>query len=503
MAQALPGMIHTDWDILRNSMLFLAIYMSLISGFPEWLPEQQRVLNQWKRLLETHFEQFCFTPMDTPVVERMSTLLSKGDDSEIYTLGRWADLAQDHRVNPSENDVKNPASDLHKKPLTPERQLGLRFDLTIPLARYVVQHRGVLVFPYRRYHIAPVWRGERPQEGRFRQFYQCDIDVVGQDTLPSAYDGDMIFIMHRALESLDIQSFLGPVCWHINHRHVLTSWADYAGISDVTGALRVIDKWEKIGIESVLTSLKELKASPESLDILSSWAHDTSSASDQINRLKSLDWPAAFHDALQHLDQTAQHLGMRGMNAEHIRFSPLLARGLTYYSGITFEAKLPQHGDLGSICAGGRYDHLANMLSSKKAFPGVGASIGLSRLFARFIEHHAPVSPSGDVLICVQDAQHLGASIQLGDTLRDLGVRTEVFLGMSSLKNQLNYANRKGFPLVVLANAQEWENQCVQIKNMSSGQQNLVPISNLPVAVMEHLAKINQHPDGNPNQIQP
>ncbi len=430
--------------------------------------------------------------MDTPVVERMSTLLSKGDDSEIYTLGRWADLAQDHQADPSENNGKNPAPDLRKKSVAPERQLGLRFDLTIPLARYVVQHRGVLVFPYRRYHIAPVWRGERPQEGRFRQFYQCDIDVVGQDTLPHAYDGDIIFTMHRALESLSIQSFLGPVCWHINHRCVLTSWADYAGISDVTAALRIIDKWEKIGIASVLTLLKELKASPESLDVLSSWAHDTSCASEQINRLKSLAWSADFHDALQHLDQTIQHLGMRGMKTENLRFSPLLARGLTYYSGITFEAKLPQHADLGSICAGGRYDHLASTLSSKKAFPGVGASIGLSRLFARFIEHQTPLSPSGDVLICVQNSDHLDASVQLGDTLRNLGVRTEVFLGMSSLKNQLNYANRKGFPLVVFANVQEWENRCVQIKCMTSGQQNLVPLSDLSVAVMKHLATMNQ-----------
>ena len=463
--------------------------MSLISGFPEWLPEQQRVLNQWKRLLENHFEQFCFTPMDTPVVERMSTLLSKGDDSEIYTLGRWADLVQDHQAGGAENDTKNPESNLHKKSLAPERQLGLRFDLTIPLARYVVQHHGVLVFPYRRYHIAPVWRGERPQEGRFRQFYQCDIDVIGQDALPSAYDGDIIFTMHRALESLDIQSFLGPVYWHINHRSVLTSWADYAGISDVTGALRIIDKWEKIGIEAVLTLLKELNASPESLDILSSWANDGSSACQQINRLKSLDWPGGFHDGLRHLDQTIQHLCMRGMGPETIVFSPLLARGLTYYSGITFEAKLPQHADLGSICAGGRYDHLASMLSSKKAFPGVGASIGLSRLFARFIEHQTPLSPSGDVLMCVQDAQYLDASIQLGDRLRDLGVRTEVFFGLSSLKNQLNYANRKGFPVVVLANAQEWEKGCVQIKCMNSGQQNLVALSDLPSAVMEHLVK--------------
>ena len=421
--------------------------------------------------------------MDTPVVERMSTLLSKGDDSEIYTLGRWADVS-----DRCKNET-TPPSDGQKKSITPERQLGLRFDLTIPLARYVVQHSGVLVFPYRRYHIAPVWRGERPQEGRFRQFYQCDIDVIGQETLPNAHDGEIVFTMHRALESLDISSFLGPVSWHINHRSILTSWADYSGISDVTGALRIIDKAEKIGIDSVLTLLKESNASPESLNILSSWAHDTSSTPEQIRRLKGLSWSADFDHALDHIDQLIQHLVMRGMNGEHLRFSPLLARGLAYYSGITFEAKLTQHADLGSICAGGRYDHLAQTLSSKKAFPGVGGSIGLSRLFARLIEHHSPLPSSGDVLVCVQDKAHLDASVQLGDTLRTLGVRTEVFLGGASLKSQLNYANRKGFSLVVLANADEWTNQCVQIKCMASGEQNRVPLSDLPTAVVEHFKR--------------
>lgn len=462
--------------------------MSSISGFPEWLPAQQRLLNQWKRILENHFEQFCFAPMDTPVVERMSTLLSKGDDSEIYTLGRWADLSLDPNQSQSKNTPENTPAH-HRRKVAPERQLGLRFDLTIPLARYVTQHRGVLVFPYLRYHIAPVWRGERPQEGRFRQFYQCDIDVVGQETLSSAYDSDVIFIMQSAIQSLGIQSFLGPVHWHINHRCVLTSWADYAGISDIAVALRWIDKWEKIGIDSVLNALRELRASPESLTILNSWAHDDSPALERILDLKSLNWPNPFHDALQELQDVIQRLSARGMDPRTIHFAPLLARGLTYYSGITFEAKLPHHADLGSICAGGRYDHLATMLSSKTAFPGVGASLGLSRLFARFIEHTQEMAPSGDILICVQDAKHLDDSIQLGDSLRHLGWKTEVFLEKSSLKNQLNYANRKGFPIVLLANSEEWLSRCIQIKCMNSGQQHLVAITDLPSALSEKLVK--------------
>ena len=170
--------------------------MSEISGFPEWLPAQEQTLDQWKRTLAHHFQSFCFAPMDTPVVERMSTLLSKGDDSEIYALTRWAEATQENT-----------------KAQSADRQLGLRFDLTVPLARYITQHNGQLVFPYRRYHIAPVWRGERPQEGRFRQFYQCDIDTIGQDTLAPEYDSEIIHILHSALGALNIGSFLGPITW--------------------------------------------------------------------------------------------------------------------------------------------------------------------------------------------------------------------------------------------------------------------------------------------------
>ena len=460
--------------------------MPSISGFPEWLPAQQHLFNHWKGLLAHHFEQFCYSPMDTPVVERMSTLLSKGDDSEIYTLGRWADSVLTQRQDKGATDQQTVNE--REQARRAERQLGLRFDLTIPLARYVTDHHGVLTFPYRRYHIAPVWRGERPQEGRFRQFYQCDIDVIGQETLSIHYDSDILFTLHSAINALPIESVLGPMDWHINHRCVLTSWAHYAGISDVDAALRLIDKCEKIGLEAILSPLKELHASAESLDILHTWFHDSSPANERIDRLQSLNWPHTFHESLDQLGKTIQRLCLRGMDTNRIHFSPLLARGLSYYSGITFEAKLPQHGDLGSICAGGRYDHLASMLSSKSIFPGVGASLGLSRLFARFIEQNVPAVSSGDLLIAVQDAHHLEDSIQLGDTLRALGWRVEVFLGKAPLKNQLNYAHRKGFPFVLFANAQEWQSRCIQFKSMHSGQQNLVPISDLPSVITEQMA---------------
>jgi histidyl-tRNA synthetase len=446
--------------------------MSAISGFPEWLPEQQSVLEHWKNTLAQHFQKFCFVPMETPVVERMSTLVSKGDDSEIYAVTRWADA-----------DAPTPHT------VSLDRKLGLRFDLTIPLARYVTQHAGQLVFPYRRYHIAPVWRGERPQEGRFRQFYQCDIDTIGQESLPKAYDSETIFTLHTALGALGIEPILGTVHWHINHRNILTSWAEYAGIEDVSVALREIDKVDKVGLESVLTILRSLNASEAALEILVLWARSTESVHEKIQHMHQLNWSPAFTDALHDILDTANHLFSRGLRQDEVFFDPLLARGLAYYSGITFEGKLPQHKDLGSICAGGRYDHLATLLSSKKPLPGVGGSIGLSRLFARFIEHTTPVLQAGDIFIGVQESTHLAWYIQLGDILRQLGWRCEVFLGTSPLKNQMKYANRKGFAAVILANLDELSRQSVQVKIMATGQQETMPVDDLGLWLSDHLCK--------------
>ncbi len=445
--------------------------MSEISGFPEWLPAQEQILARWKAILAAHFESFCFTPMDTPVVERMTTLLSKGDDSEIYTLNRWAD--KDNATT----DTKNL-----------DRQLGLRFDLTVPLARYVTQHSGQLIFPYRRYHIAPVWRGERPQEGRFRQFYQCDIDTIGQDILPPEYDAEIIHALHTGLAALNIGSFLGPVTWHLNHRAILTTWAQHAGIEDVHGALRLIDKNEKIGLPSVLSGLRDLNASESALEILGNWAQQSGNAKENIATLHHLDWPSAFHDGLRHLTQTINMLVGLGLPQDAILFTPLLARGLSYYSGITFEAKLPTHPNLGSICAGGRYDHLASTLASKKMFPGVGGSLGLSRLFAFFIQKNPAALEAGDILVCVQEPQEIEWYVSQAALLRAKGWRVEVFLGQSSLKNQLKYANRKGFRLVLLANAQEIASGHVQVKIMSTGHQEEIELATLPHFAQQYLS---------------
>lgn len=414
-------------------------------------------------------------------MERMSTLLSKGEDSEIYALSRWADQENRNHL------PALPATAL--PPINPERTLGLRFDLTIPLARYVNQHHGQLVFPHRRYHIAPVWRGERPQEGRFRQFYQCDMDTIAQDSLPKACDGETIFILDSALKALDIPSVLGPVHWHINHRSVLLAWAAHGGVSPVTEALRWMDKVEKIGLEAMENALRDLGASPSSLELLRSWVSLGGTALEKIEVLGSLDWSGDFQEALGDLRETIEGLVHRGIPLEHIFFSPLLARGLSYYSGITFEATLPHHRDLGSIAAGGRYDHLAGVLSSKKDFPGVGGSLGLSRLFGRFMEGNTPPLCCGDLLIAVQEHHLLPWYLRLGDALRQDSWRVEVYLPQASLKTQLKYAQRKGFPLVLLANGQEIKEESLQIKIMATGEQHSLRGSEVPKFIREFFSK--------------
>ena len=272
----------------------------------------------------------------------------------------------------------------------------------------------------------------------------------------------------------------------------MSTWAQHAGIADVPAALRLIDKSEKIGLPSVLDGLRDLHATQSALDILHTWAQQTGSAQANIASLHHLEhWPIPFHDCLRHLTHTINRLIHLGVPQERICFSPLLARGLSYYSGITFEAKLPAHPQLGSICAGGRYDHLTTTLASKKPFPGVGGSLGLSRLFAFFIQQTEPVLQSGDILVCVQEPEELAWYTTQATLLRNQGWRVEVFLGQASLKNQLKYANRKGFHLVLLANAQEIASQHVQLKIMSTGQQQSIALADLSPFVHQHLSTLS------------
>jgi histidyl-tRNA synthetase len=433
--------------------------MKALSGFPEFLPGQQILFDQWKAQAAHHFQRHGFWPLETPAVERLSALLSKGDDHEIYQVMRFKDEGVSDK--------------------TLDQKMGLRFDLTVPLARYVTTHQGHLVFPYRRYHIGPVWRGERAQKGRYRQFYQCDIDVVGRKTLSDHYSGEMIGMMDALVSLLDTDQRMGPLHWTISHRCLLNRWADHAGIVDKMAALRWIDKRGKTPFETIITELSALGASTASLDQLMQWAHDPG---DVCTLLRALTWGDDFQGALSLVTSTIRRACLLG--ADNIVFDPLLARGLTYYSGLTYEATLKDHPTLGAVCAGGQYDGLTASLGSKESFPGVGVSLGLSRLFSCAVETTSFLSaPPADVLVTMQDPAFVETYLGLAQTLRQGGVAVESYLEPRPLSDQLKYANTQGHPFAIMANETEMCAQQAIVKILSTRVQKTMPWSQIPAFV--------------------
>ncbi|NDB86978.1 MAG: histidine--tRNA ligase family protein, partial [Alphaproteobacteria bacterium] len=279
-----------------------------ISGFPELLPKEQIGFNKVIEKIKAQFELNGFTPLDTPAVERVSTLLAKGNDSEIYGLHRLSDSAG-----------------------SKEKDLALRFDLTVPLARYVAQHYGQLTFPYRRYHIAPVWRGERPQDGRYRQFYQCDIDIIGDSALPILYDAECLSVIYNVFRSIGLERFVIK----INNRFLLTGLIKSFGVSGdlVSSVMRTIDKAEKISKEALALELHNDGISESNIEILRDLIVKRLSNEEWMKYLPTICSDEEFIAGLRELEQVVQSLYKFGVPDNYIQIDPTLARGLNYYTG--------------------------------------------------------------------------------------------------------------------------------------------------------------------------
>lgn len=425
-----------------------------ITGFPEYLPREQILFENFKASIAETFARYGFSPLETPAVERLSTLLAKGADHEIYEL---------HRVGGADTG------------------LGLRFDLTVPLARYVAQHYGNLVFPFRRYHIAPVWRGERPQAGRYRQFYQCDIDIIGDGALSPLYDAEVAAI---AIEILGMFP-LGPFVMKINNRKVMLPWLEEAGVIDLAAALKLIDKKEKVPLDDIINGLVVLGFSRKREEIEEILSPDKTTD----------EWLAFFRnnirstEGIDELESLVITLRALGVPEVHFRIDPSLVRGLDYYTGTVFEAVFIEYPDIGSVSGGGRYANLATMLSGR-ALPGVGLTIGISRLFpkllARGLAEGKPDTPAR-VLVTSQDRNAFSAYCKIAQRIRGSGINAELYLEDKSLKAQLNYARRKGFSVAIIANATELSEGVVVVRSLSDSVQKTVPQEALIRTVSEML----------------
>ncbi|HZJ39336.1 MAG TPA: histidine--tRNA ligase [Demequina sp.] len=415
-----------------------------LSGFPEWTPAERLVeLHILDRLREV-FELHGFGPIETRAVEPLERLGGEAEVSkEVYVLTRRGGESA---------------------------EFGLHFDLTVPFARYVEERQGDLAFPFRRYQIQKVWRGERPQEGRFREFYQADIDVVARETLPSHVEAEVAVVMARALESLE----LPPARMRMNDRRLVEGFYRGVGVTDVAGALRSVDKLGKIGPDGVAKELAT-QGVPET----------ASDAILHLARIQSAD--ASFREAVLDLwettptidDEDAQRLLGEGLEALGLLVETVnaavpgtaiadlsIARGLDYYTGAVYETTLEGHEDLGSICSGGRYDSLV----AGGGFPGVGMSIGVSRLVSRLVSRGMLVAtrsvPSA-VLIAVTDEDQRGKSDGIATRLRSRGIACEVSPTAAKFGKQIQYADRRGIPYVWFPG----EDADGEVKDIRSGDQ--------------------------------
>ncbi|MDR3151602.1 MAG: histidine--tRNA ligase [Holosporaceae bacterium] len=436
-----------------------------ISGFPELLPGEQIAFNEAVDKIKGQFELFGFIPMDTPAVERLETLLAKGNDNEIYGIYR----------------VSDPNA---------RKDLALRFDLTVPFARYVVSRSGSMIFPHRRYQISPVWRGERPQQGRYRQFYQCDIDIVGEATLSLAHDAEIIYLIVETIKTLGIQNFVAK----INNRKMLHGFLKtVAPEKNISEIIRIIDKMGKISTDEASRAFLQHGMSDENIEKLYNFTYAVERSEDTdetIQWLRSLKQNDEFLTGVAEIEEVWQYLKKWEIDKKHIKLSARLARGLNYYTGTVFEVVFDGTDDFGSIAGGGRYDNLASTLSSDKIFPGVGASIGISRLAPKLFEMGLLTrdkSTPAELLVTVQNRSFLNSYMRIAHKFRKIGVKTEVYLQEKSLGAQMNYANRRGFRNVLIANDAELQDNRAIIRNLVTKEQTLIETESIGTEVLELL----------------
>ncbi|GAA2184340.1 histidine--tRNA ligase [Brooklawnia cerclae] len=414
-----------------------------LSGFPEFLPAQRMVEQAVVDVLRETFELHGFANIETRAVEPMEALTSKGEiTKEVYVVRRL-------HATPDETD-----------------DLGLHFDLTVPLARYVLENSGHLVFPFRRYQIQKVWRGERPQEGRYREFTQADIDIVGENTLAEHHDVEAPLVMLEALERLHTGLGLPPVRMHVNNRKLSEGFYRGLGITEPAAVLQRVDKFDKIGPQAVKELLTgELGLSGDVADKCVELATISTDDASFVDRVRELGVHSEMLD--EGLDALARVLSAANRRLPGRMVADLkIARGLDYYTGTVYETELVGHEAMGSVSSGGRYDALAT--DGKRTYPGVGISLGLTRLLGPMLgrgELAASRPVPSCVLVAVDDDQTRGVAMDVASALRFRGIPCEVAAKADKYGKQIRQADRRGIPYVWFGGLQG------EVKDIRSGDQ--------------------------------
>ena len=438
-----------------------------LSGFMELMPARQIQFDRMMAVLRESYSLYGFTPLDTPIIEASEVLLAKGGgetEKQIY------------RFQKGDSD------------------LSLRFDLTVPLAKYVAQYSNQLAFPFRRFQIGKVYRGERAQRGRFREFYQADIDVIGDGKLDISNDAEIPAIIYRTFTAMGLKRFQ----IRVNNRKVLNGFYAMLDLTHESGAImRTVDKLDKIGAAQV----KELLMSEE-IGLTADQAGEIMRfiAIDGSNEevLQALEGYRGRHplfdEGLDELTTVARYLAAFGVPEDHFKVDLTIARGLDYYTGTVYETTMLDHPEIGSICSGGRYDNLAEYYTDKK-LPGVGISIGLTRLFfvledQGYLNDQLNPAPA-DVLILPM-TEDLSAAIALATQLRDAGVRTQLYGEQKKFKQKMSYADKLGVPYVIFLGEEEIASGVAAVKNMRTGEQVKLSPDEAVKLIQSGLEQLNQ-----------
>ncbi len=453
-----------------------------LSGFMELLPAPQRQMERIMEILRETYSLYGFTPLDTPAIESSEVLLAKGGgetEKQIYRFQKG------------------------------DADLSLRFDLTVPLAKYVALHYNDLTFPFRRYQIGKVYRGERAQRGRFREFYQADIDIIGDGKLSILNEAEIPAIIYKTFSALGLKRFR----IRVNNRKILNGFYASLGLSGVAGdVMRTVDKLDKIGFEKVENLLTgELGIPAESAREILSFISIKGESQEILSQLEN--WRGrneTLDQGLEELNTVVKHLGNFGVPRENFAVDLTIARGLDYYTGTVYETMLLDHPEIGSVCSGGRYDNLAEYYTDKQ-LPGVGISIGLTRLFyvlgeQGLLNPDLPTAPA-DALILPM-TEDLATAISLATELRENGIRTQLHCEEKKFKQKISYAGKLGIPYAIFLGEDEIREGVVACKDMSTGEQTKLDakatISRIKTGLeaRRNGAVIREHPETGDNSAQ-
>jgi histidyl-tRNA synthetase len=435
-----------------------------LKGFRDYLPEamlpRERIMETARRV----FRSYGFSPIDTPALEYLEILLGKGSEETDKQLYRFKDHGG--------------------------RDVGLRFDLTVPFARFAAQYIGQLGTPFKRYHIGTVWRGENTQRGRYREFMQCDFDTIG--TTGVAADVETVLVAGDLLSALEV----GEFTIHLNHRGVLVGLLEKLGLAEKSvDVLRSLDKLNKIGPDAVAEELSRVAgtstADNQQLLALSTLDGTNDQMLVELDRLVAGSETGGAGVARLREILAATSVVLPTAAQERIRIEPSIARGLDYYTGLVLETTLRDLPDIGSVCSGGRYDNLAELYTKEK-LPGIGASLGLDRLLSAMEELKliAPVRTPAEVFIPFFDANRLGDYLRVAAELRSAGLGVEVYPDAKKLGKQLQYADKRGFRVALVAGEQEFAAGECQVKNLASGESTTVSLAGGAASLVAEIRRI-------------